>query len=153
MHLVLRLRHVVQQKFQNQGASQATAFDFEIGKAHGEIDILNVRKPDEPRIGHGSGKLIAFLAIGGRAGIVRAVLSQVFAADILVAGLPVLAAKPAAFVAQEFHLVLLGFRQGGQLVKSFVQPKIWNHIPEVLPVHFLQERWKSVSTFVVEDTK
>ena len=37
--LILGLCHVVEQKFQNQGAAQAPALQLEMGKAHGQIDI------------------------------------------------------------------------------------------------------------------
>ena len=51
-------------------------------------------------------------------------LSEIFSADSLVTGLPVLAAEPAAFVAQKFHLALQRLRQRKKLVKRLVQPEI-----------------------------
>ena len=71
--------------------------------------------------------------------VVFAVFSQIFAADILIAGFPVLTAEPAAFVAQKLHLVLLGICQGAQFVKGLVQPKIRDNISIILPVHFIQK--------------
>ena len=139
MDLVLRLGHVIEQELQNQGASEASAFDFEVGKAHGQVSVLNVRSAEKARIGHGFGEAIALAAVGCAAHMVGTVLSEVLAADILIAFLSVLTAKPAAFVAQKFHLVLLTFRQGVQFVKGFVQAKIRDNISEIIPVHFVQE--------------
>ena len=108
MNLVLRFGHVIQQKFQNHGTSQPATFDFKIGKAHGEISVLNVLNADKPRIGHGFGEPIALIAAGGGAMVIFSSLSQILATDIFIASLSVGAAEPAAFVAQKFHLVLLG---------------------------------------------
>ena len=139
MNLALRFGHVIQQKFQNQGASQPAAFDFEIGKTHGEVNLPNVLDADKARIGHGFGEPIALVATGSGAMVVFAGFSQILAADRFIAFLSVGAAEPAAFVAQEFHLVLLGICQGIQFVKCFVQPKIRDNISEIIPVHFVQK--------------
>ena len=89
MELVLRLGHVVEQKFQNHGTTEASSFDFKIGKAHGEISVLNVLNADKPRIGHGFGEPIALIAAGGGAMVIFAVFPQILAADILIAFLSV----------------------------------------------------------------
>ena len=67
MNLVLWLGHVIQQKFQNHCTSKAAAFDFEIGKAHGQVTVPNVLNADKPRIGHGFGEPIALIAAGSGA--------------------------------------------------------------------------------------
>ena len=54
--LAVRLRQVIEQELQNQGASEPAAFDFEIGKAHRQVCILNVRNSNEAGIFHGAGK-------------------------------------------------------------------------------------------------
>ena len=139
VNLIFRLGHVIEQKFQNHGAAKPAAFDFEIGKAHGEVNISNILNADKARIGHGFGEPIPFIAAGSGAMVIFAVFSQILAADSFIAILPVGAAEPAAFVTQEFHLVLLGICQGVQFVKGLVQPKIRDSIAEILPVHFAQE--------------
>ena len=139
MNLVLWLRHVIQQKFQNHCTSKAAAFDFEIGKAHGQVTVPNVLNADKPRIGHGFGEPIALIAAGSGAMVIAAVFSQILATDILIAFLSVGAAKPTAFIAEKFHLVLLGICQGVQFVKGLVQPKIRHNIAKILPVHFVLE--------------
>ena len=50
--MVLRLCHVVQQKFQQQRAAEAAALDLEMRKAHGQIRVPDVRCADEARIFH-----------------------------------------------------------------------------------------------------
>ena len=52
--------------------------------------------------------------------MLRAGFAKVFAADGLIAPLPVFAAGPAALIAEKFHLILLGLRQSFELVKRFV---------------------------------
>ena len=139
MDLVLWLGHVIEQKFQNHGAAEASAFDFEIGKTHGEVNVSNVLGADKTRICHGFGEPIAFIASGSGAMVIFASLSQILTADIFIAFLSIGAAEPAAFVAQKFHLVLLGICQGVQFVKDLVQPKIRHNISEIFPVHFVQK--------------
>ena len=74
--------------------------------------------------------------------VVRTVFPKILAADILVTFLSVLTAEPAAFVTQEFHLVLLGFGQCAQFVKDFVQTKVRHNIAEIISVHFLHKLLK-----------
>ena len=139
MDLVLWLGHVMQQKFQNHGTSQPSAFDFEIGKAHGEVYFPNVLGADKARIGHGFGEPIALIAAGSGAMVIFAVFPQILSADILIAFLSVGAAKPTAFVAEKLCLPLLGVCQDVQFFKGFVQAKIRDNISEIIPVHFVKE--------------
>ena len=74
--------------------------------------------------------------------VIFAAFSQILAADIFIAFPSVGAAKPAAFVAEELHLVLLGICQGVQFVKSLVQTKIRDNIAEILPGHFVHKLLK-----------
>ena len=83
-----------------------------MGKSGGQIDGLNVPDAEEAGIFHGVGKAVAPPGIGGRAEVIGAVFPQVFPADVFIARLSVGAGKPAAFVAQKFHLLLLRRRQG-----------------------------------------
>ena len=69
-------------------------------------------------------------------------LSQLLTAYRLIATLPLLTAKPAAFVAQEFYFLFLFLRQGFQLIEGFVQAKIRHHIPKLRPVNFLYQSGK-----------
>ena len=69
-----------------------------MGKAHGQIQPLNVLHADEPGIFHGPGKAIASGGIRRGAGVFRARFPQIFAADRLVTVLSILTAKPAAFI-------------------------------------------------------
>jgi gamma-glutamyl-gamma-aminobutyrate hydrolase PuuD len=131
MNLVLRLGQKKEQKFQNQSTAQPAAFDFEIGKAHGEVNVPNVLGADKARIGHGFGEPIALIAAGGGAMVIFAAFSQILAADILIAFLSVSAVEPTAFIAQKFHLVLLGICQGVQFFKVLVQAKIRHNIAEI----------------------
>ena len=131
MNLVLRLGQKKEQKFQNQSTAQPAAFDFEIGKAHGEVNVPNVLGADKARIGHGFGEPIALIAAGGGTMVIFAAFSQILAADILIAFLSVSAVEPTAFIAQKFHLVLLGICQGVQFFKVLVQAKIRHNIAEI----------------------
>ena len=99
MDLIFRLRHVVKQKFQDHGAAEAAAFNLEVGEAHGQICILNIVDSDESRIFHGFGDAVAFITVRRDADMIGAVFTETLAADVFVAGFPVIAAEPAAFVA------------------------------------------------------
>ena len=66
--------------------------------------------------------------------MIRAVLPEVFPADVLIAGLPFGTIRPAAVVAQEFHLLLQDLRKGFQPVVRPVQPDIRHHTAEFRPV-------------------
>ena len=52
--------------------------------------------------------------------MVGAGFAKVFTAYIFIAALSVLAAKPAAFIAKEFHFIFLGLGQVVQLFKFFI---------------------------------
>ena len=101
------LCHVVKQKFQDEGAAKASAFNLELGKAGGGVNVLNVVDSDEARIFHGVGKAVAVLCAWRSADVILAVFTQVFSTYVLVAFFAVGAAKPAAFIAEKFHLLLL----------------------------------------------
>ena len=45
--LILRLCHVVKQKFQYQRAAQSPPLDLEVGKAAGQINFADIPGPDE----------------------------------------------------------------------------------------------------------
>ena len=109
LQLVLRLRHIIKQKFQNQGAAEAPAFDFEMRKAPGKVNRTDVVDADKGRIFHGFGKAITLSGIRGLAGVLH-VFSEIFAADDLVTAFAIPAAGPAAFVAEKFYLVFLCLR-------------------------------------------
>ena len=92
----------------DDGAAKAAPFDFKVAKSGGRIDVLNVFNPDKAGIFHGVGKTIASWGIGGNTDVVGACLTETFSAHVLVALFAVVAAKPAAFIAQEFNLLFLG---------------------------------------------
>ena len=93
---VLRLCHVIEQKFQNHGAAQAAPFELEMGKAGRKIDVLNIFHADESRVLHGIGKTVAPGGGGGYAEMIPAILPQVLPADIVIAGFSVRTGEPAA---------------------------------------------------------
>ena len=74
--------------------------------------------------------------------MIRAVFPKVLAADHLITASAVPAARPAALVAEEFHLVF--FRPGKrfQLGKGLIEPEIRHHIGKILPGRLLPERFK-----------
>ena len=76
------------------------------------------------------------------------VLTKILTAHNLITVLSVVTSEPAALIAEEFHLVLLGLGQRCKSVKCSVQPEIRHDIASsrCKPL-------KSVSTFVVEDTR
>ena len=104
--MVFRLCHVVQQKFQHNGAAQSPPLNLEIGKAHGGIHLPDVADADKAGIFHGFGEAVALPAAGGGADVF-AVFPQGFAADRLIALPPLGAAEPAALIAQKFYFILL----------------------------------------------
>ena len=137
VNLILRLGHVVEQEFQNHGAAETTALDLEIGKSHGYINILNVIDTDERRVLHRLGKAVALITIRRNADVVGAVFTETLAADIFITGLAVIAAEPAALVAEKLNLGLLNVWQGIQLIKGLVQPEIRHHIAKLGSVQFV----------------
>lgn len=61
--LILRLRQIVKQKFQDQGAAKSPAFDLKIRKTHRYIDILDVIDPDKSWVFHCFGETISIFRI------------------------------------------------------------------------------------------
>ena len=136
VELILRLGHVVDQELQYHGAAESPALNLEVGKSHWHIGTLNVIDTDERGILHSLGKAVAIVAVGRNADMVGAVLAEALAADVFIAGLAVIAAEPAAFIAEELHFVLLCGEQVVQLFKDLVQSEIRHHIAELISVQF-----------------
>lgn len=139
MELVLWFYHVVEQKLQNQGTAEAAALDFEVGKAHGQVDITDVINADKARIFHSLGEAIALAAARSIAMVLRAVFTEIPAADILIAGLSVHTAKPTALIAEKLHLVFLCLGQSAPLIEALIQPKVRHSVLEVIPVHLVHK--------------
>ncbi len=99
LELVLGLGHVVKQKFQDDGATEATPFDFEMAEPCGRVHILDVVNPDKAGVLHRVGESVAPLGGGRDAFMVCAIFAEAFAAHVLVAGLAVVTAEPATFIA------------------------------------------------------
>ena len=104
MDPVFRLCYVKKQKLQQQGAAQFPALNLEVGKAHGQVNIMDIPGADKPGIFHCPGEPVTLLAAGGGAAVVGAGKPQIFPADVFVAGFPLPAAEPAALIAEKFHL-------------------------------------------------
>ena len=66
--------------------------------------------------------------------LIFAVFAEAFAAYVLVAGLAVVTAEPAAFIAQELDLLLLRVRKRAQFVNLPVESKIRNNVTEFVTV-------------------
>ena len=139
VQLVLRPYHIIEQKFQHQGAAEAPSLDLEVGKSHRKEGPPDVLHADETGVLHRLRETVALPRARGSADMVGAVLAEIFAADILVAALPVPASDPAALVAEKLHLVLLGLRQAVQLFKGLVQSEIRHHIAKFLPGRLVPE--------------
>lgn len=107
MYLILWLRHIVEQKFKYHGTSKPSALYFKIAKAHRQISVFYIIYSDKAGIFHRLRKEISLLRIRCSAVMLRSILTQIFAANRLVAFLPVHAAKPAALIAQKFYFFLL----------------------------------------------
>ena len=131
--MVLRLCHVVQQKFQQQRAAETAALDLEMRKAHGQIRISDVSRADEARIFHCLRKPIAPRAAGRGAAVLH-VLAEILTADRFVARSPLGAAKVAALVAEKFHFVLFPLRQRAELIHRPVQPEIRHDEAKLVPL-------------------
>ena len=132
--LVLGLGHVVKQKFQDERTAEAAAFDFEVPESRGRVHVLDVAYPDESRVLHRVGESVAPLGGGRNANVVFAVFAEALAAYVLVAGLAVVTAEPAAFIAQELDLLLLRVRKRAQFVNLPVESKIRNNVTEFVAV-------------------
>ena len=107
MELKFGFDYVKKQKFQDDGAAQAAAFDFEMAEPLRLVNVPDVIDSDKTGIFHGIGKPVAPLGVRRGANVVFLSLAKVFQAHVLVALFAVLAAEPAAFIAQEFDFLLL----------------------------------------------
>ena len=137
LELEFGLSHVVEQKFQDEGAAEAAAFDFEVRKACGGVGILNVLDSDKAGIFHGVGEAVAAPCVRRGTNVVFLSFAKVLLAHVLVALFAVLAAEPAAFIAQEFDFLLLRSRQCIQLGKLLIQPEIRHHVTEIVTIQFV----------------
>lgn len=140
IELVLGLGHVVKQKFQDDGAAEAAAFDFEVPESRGRVHVPDVVNSDESRVFHRVGESVAPLGGGRNANVVFAVFAEALAAYVLVAGLAVVTAEPAAFIAQELDLLLLHVRKRAQFVNLPVESKIRNNVTEFVAVQLGDKR-------------
>ena len=52
LKLILGLRHIIEQEFQDQGAAQPPAFNLEMGKAHWQVGVHNIVGADESGVCH-----------------------------------------------------------------------------------------------------
>ena len=96
---MLGFGHVIKQKFQNESAAEATAFDFKVSESCGSVDVLNVLDSDEAGILHRIGKMVTPFGCGGDTDMVFAVFAKAFLAYVLVAFFAVVAAEPTTFIA------------------------------------------------------
>ena len=104
---MFRFGQVVEQKFQDEGAAEAAAFNFKVTESLRGVNILDIIDSDKARIFHGIGEPIAAPCVRRCANMISAVFAKVLAAHVFVAFFAVSAAKPAAFIAQEFDFLLL----------------------------------------------
>ena len=95
----------MQEEFEDQGAAEAAAFDFEVGKAGGKVGIFYVADAYEGGIFHGGRETVAGRGADGGTVVIGGFLAQVFAAYAFVAGFPCAAGDRAAFVAEEFYFI------------------------------------------------
>ena len=100
---------------------------------------MNIRCADEAGILHRLGKAVAARGAGRLAAVLRPVLAEAFPADGLVARLSVLAAEPAALIAEKLNLFLQCLRQSVQLVKCLVQTKVRHNVPKRVARQLLPE--------------
>ena len=134
LELVLGLGHVIKQEFQDDGAAEATPFDFEVPESRGRIYVLDVVNPDKSRVLHRVGETVASLRCGRDAFMVCAIFAEAFAAYVLVAGLAVVTAEPTAFIAKELDFLFLRIGKRVQFIKLLVEPKIWDNVTEFIAV-------------------
>ena len=107
MELKFGFDHVKKQKFQDDGAAQAAAFDFEMAEPLRLVNVPDVIDSDKAGIFHGIGKAITPLGVRRDANVVLAIFAEVLLAHVFIAIFPVRAPEPAAFIAQEFDFLLL----------------------------------------------
>ena len=141
------LCHVVKQKFQDEGATEAATFDFKVLESYRSVYVLNVLNSDETGILHGIGKAVAPLSCGRDADVVFAAFAEAFLAHVLVAIFAVIAAEPATFIAKKFDLLLLRISKRIQFVELLVEPEIGNDIAEFFAVQFRFELLKIGDNF------
>lgn len=139
MYLILRLRHIIQQKFQHQRTSKSPSFYLKIGKSHRHICIPDIINTDKCRILHCLRKPVSILRIRCNAYMVWTVLAKILAAHNLIAVLSVVTSEPASLITQEFHLILFFICQLRQLIKCFIQPEIRHYILEIFSFYFIQK--------------
>ena len=131
---MLGFGHVIKQKFQNESAAEAAAFDFKVFESCGGVDVLDVFDSNKAGILHCVGKAIASLGCGRDADVVFAFFTEAFLAYVLVAFFAVVAADPTAFIAKEFDLLLLHVCERIQFVELLVESEIGNDIAEFVTV-------------------
>ena len=107
MELKFGFDHVKKQKFQDEGAAEAPAFNFKVAESLRGVHVLNLFDSDEAGIFHGIGEAVATPCIRRGAYMIFLSFVEVLLAHVLVALFAVLAAKPAAFIAQELDFLLL----------------------------------------------
>ena len=59
LELVFGFGHVIEQKFQDEGTTQAAAFDFKVAESLRAVHVLNVIDSDESGIFHGVREAVA----------------------------------------------------------------------------------------------
>jgi hypothetical protein len=96
---MLGFGHVIKQKFQNESAAEAAAFDFKVLESRRSVDVLNVLDSNKAGIFHRVGESVASLGCGGDTDMVFAVFAKAFLAYVLVAFFAVVAAEPTTFIA------------------------------------------------------
>ena len=106
MELKFGFDHVKKQKFQDDGAAKAAAFDFKVAESLRGVHVLDVVDSDKAGIFHGIGEAIAAIHVRRDANMVFLSFAEVLLAHVLVALFAVLAAEPAAFIAQELDFLL-----------------------------------------------
>ena len=107
MELKFGFDHVKKQKFQDDGAAQAAAFDFEMAEPLRLVNVPDVIDSDKAGIFHGIGKPVAPLGFRRGTNVVFLSFAKVLLAHFFISIFPVRAPEPAAFIAQEFDFFLL----------------------------------------------
>ena len=139
LELVFGFGHVIEQKFQDDGAAEAAAFDFKVAEPLRGVHVLDVVDSDKAGVFHGIGEAIAAPCIRRDTNVVFLSFAEVLLAHVLVALFAVLAAEPAAFIAQEFDFLLLRNRQRVQLGNLLVESEIRHHVTKFVAVQFTLE--------------
>ena len=137
MNLIFRFGHVVEQKFQDQGAAEAASLDLEMGEAHGQVSVFDIVDADEAWILHGLGEAITLASVRRDTDVIGAIFAETLAADVFIAGFAVIAAEPATLIAEKLNFVFLRLRQGVQLLEILIEPEVRHHISEIILVQFV----------------